>query len=65
MSMKNSKYALSAILMLCAGCFMNATAMQPGFEENVDDVAPLPGLIAAAVVGLFIGARKMYNSRNK
>ena len=63
--MKNYKYTLSAILMLCTGCFMTAAAMQPGFDENVEDVAPLPGLIAAAVVGLFIGARKMYNSRNK
>lgn len=69
--MKNSKYAITLILILCACCIMVAQGSAPGFNdaggegETVNDVAPIPGIIAAAVVGLYIGARKMYNNRNK
>jgi hypothetical protein len=40
--------------------FANA---QVSFGTNVDDQAPIPGLLLAALAGLVIGVRKIYHKK--
>lgn len=58
--MKNFKYTIA---LTCTLLFSVIAFAQPGFEDDVEDVAPIPGLVLAAVAGLAIGAKKIYSSK--
>jgi hypothetical protein len=52
---KKKMLALIAFLTL-----VSYAIAQSGFGDDVDDTAPIPGLLIAAIVGLVIGVRKTY-----
>jgi len=60
--MKNLKKTF--LFFIALGTLTIASA-QPAFEEEVDDTAPIPGIVIAVLAGLFIGGRKIYLNRNK
>ncbi|WP_167342721.1 MULTISPECIES: hypothetical protein [Nonlabens] len=54
--MKNSqKLVLFAFILI--GSIASA---QPGFDDTVEDVAPIPGLLIAAAAAIGIGVRSVY-----
>jgi hypothetical protein len=55
--MQGKKMMCALIAFLAVVSYANA---QPGFGTNVDDTAPIPGLVLAAIAGLVIGVRKIY-----
>lgn len=58
--MKNNKTFVAFALCL----FMTTISIaQPGFEETVDDVAPIPGILLAIAVAVGLGVRKTLKSR--
>jgi hypothetical protein len=58
MHRKKKMFALVAFFTVLS--YVNA---QPGFDDDVQDVAPIPGLLLAAIAGLVIGVRKIYHKK--
>lgn len=54
--MKNNKYLVLAIFILIGTM---AHAQAPGFEEDVTDAAPIPGLLLALCAAIGIGVAKL------
>lgn len=54
--MKNKFILTVLFVMLVSIC---AYSQPPGFDDNVEDVAPLPGIILAAIAGLYLGFKKL------
>lgn len=57
-------------IILTLGLFLFTASLalaQPGFPPDTDDTgaAPIPGILAAIAVGLFIGGRKLYLNNKK
>jgi hypothetical protein len=58
MQVKKTMFVLIALL-----AFVSYANAQPGFDPDVVDAAPIPGLLLAAIVGLVIGAKKIYHKK--
>jgi len=58
--MRNRKIMFTVFAFLAVVSFANA---QVSFGTNVDDTAPVPGLLLAALAGLVIGVRKIYHKK--
>ncbi|MGB3592386.1 MAG: hypothetical protein WBA16_11940 [Nonlabens sp.] len=58
--MKNKKHLLFVLIALLSSVYATA---QPGFDPDVDDVAPIPGLLLAAAAGIVVGVK--YLKENK
>jgi len=58
--MKNYKLIIAVVFTLLLSVVSNAQG--PGFVDDVDDVAPIPGIVLAIVSALGIG---IYSLRNK
>jgi hypothetical protein len=53
--MKNNTYIFLAILMIAT----TSAYAQPGFDNTVDDVAPIPGIVIAIIAAIGIGIVKL------
>jgi hypothetical protein len=53
--MKKNTYIVLAILMIAT----TSAYAQPGFDNTVDDVAPIPGIVIAIIAALGIGIVKL------
>ncbi|MFT5926051.1 MAG: hypothetical protein ACI9WL_000794 [Rubritalea sp.] len=53
--MKNNTYIVLAILMIAT----TSAYAQPGFDNTVDDVAPIPGIVIAIIAAIGIGIVKL------
>ena len=49
------KYLILLLFLLVS----TLSSAQPGFDPEVDDVAPIPGLILAAVAAIGVGVYKL------
>ncbi|WP_405370068.1 hypothetical protein [Nonlabens sp. Asnod2-A12] len=54
--MKNNKYLVLAVFIL-VGTIAHAQA--PGFVDDVEDTAPIPGLLLAVCAAIGIGVAKL------
>ncbi|PPK93274.1 hypothetical protein LY01_02559 [Nonlabens xylanidelens] len=54
--MKTNKILLTIFVIVTFSVVINA---QAAFDPEVEDVAALPGLLAAAIAGLLIGGKKL------
>ena len=54
--MKTNKILLTVFVIVTFSVVTNA---QAAFDPEVEDVAALPGLLAAAIAGLWIGGKKL------
>lgn len=54
--MKINKVLLTIIVIVS---FSTVASAQAAFDPQVEDVAALPGLLIAAIAGLFIGGKKL------
>lgn len=57
--MKNNKYVIFALLFVVT----TAAFAQPGFDDTVDDVAAIPGLLLAIAAAVGIGVAKLRNKK--
>lgn len=55
--MKNSKYLFLVLFLLVT----TVSFAQPGFEEDVEDVASIPGMLIAAAAAIGIAVSKLRN----
>jgi hypothetical protein len=53
--MKNNIYTVLVILMIST----TSAFAQPGFDDSVDDVAPIPGIVIAIIAAIGIGIVKL------
>lgn len=58
--MQEKKIMCALIAYLVVVSLANA---QPSFGTNVDDTAPIPGLVLAAIAGIVVGVRKIYQKK--
>lgn len=52
-----AKLYITLILLIVSNSIVMA---QPGFDDTVEDVAPIPGLLIAAAAAIGIGVRSVY-----
>lgn len=60
--MKNLKVILTFALIFATT--LSSFAQGPGFVDDVDDVAPIPGIVMAIISAICIGVYSLRNKRN-
>lgn len=57
--MRNKKYILLVLMLLV----ISVSYAQPGFDDDIEDTAPIPGLVVAVVAAIGLGAAKLIKKK--
>ena len=57
--MRNKKYILLVLMLLV----ISVSYAQPGFDDDIEDVAPIPGLVVAVVAAIGLGTAKLIKKK--
>lgn len=57
--MRNKKYVLLVLMLLV----ISVSYAQPGFDDDIEDTAPIPGLVIAVVAAIGLGAAKLIKKK--
>ena len=57
--MRNKKYILLVLMLLV----ISVSYAQPGFDDDIEDTAPIPGLVVAVVAAIGLGTAKLIKKK--